>query len=609
MTEHVKKRLRQQRPDRVIGLRPTGTLRHHISSLRARCCPFKKANVVYPFIVIEAKAAENSNFPAMLRQTAFVMRTCLRLQQNLRRETRMPHQCLVWSFLILGEEWRLYAAVPDGLGVVSTGNHSLKCVHAALTLKQQIFDLWHGTVLFPEGALQLLLIIEYLCDWGCEVYRTSVLTCLAGGRDSFLSSRLSPSGTDISSQLSETGLTSSRAMSLPSRASLTRELLNGDAIGTPIETSPNPLEIEPLLQIDDATLLDGQDVHHWRRWVANEQESGSWVSKATIRHSNQVELSFLQMTMPAEVDLLRVFLTSWFPALTLKEAARKLLTSLQDDNLAVTASVKATSWQENQVNRFTLEVRALVYFRSALKPENWEIARHVLAILCDPKALKGLCEIAELNPNDQPTSDRCVDADCEPFKQAINWVKAVGGTTSAGLALRRRQLYLRSVSNNDGSSKFEWMISRPEQEGGVLEHLLERISQTSESCEEGVPEILTPYIKRFRRTYIVPQGRDEQGPPATALKIPDLRTSGALIKKPTTGWPEDTQDFCFLITNDNVRFDDIAKLGQLLEDTRRAKELYVIVRKKATYHQGDLALIDWWIRVLKNQSPYDTFFE
>lgn len=122
LPEPLRKRLKRRRPDRVIGLGVTRTLRQYLPSLRTRYCPFRKVNVVYPFIVIEAKTAESggASFGSILRQTAFVVRTCLRLQQNLQDDTGIPHQCIVWSFAIMGEEWRLYAAVPNGLnGVVS----------------------------------------------------------------------------------------------------------------------------------------------------------------------------------------------------------------------------------------------------------------------------------------------------------------------------------------------------------------------------------------------------------------------------------------------------------------------------------------------------------
>lgn len=118
--EQLKKRLKR-RPDRVLGLGVTRTLRRYLPASRAKYCPFRKANVAYPFMVIETKTAENysATFGSILRQNAFVIRTCLRLQQNLQKDTGIPHQCIVWSFAIMGEEWRLYAAVPNGSKVVS----------------------------------------------------------------------------------------------------------------------------------------------------------------------------------------------------------------------------------------------------------------------------------------------------------------------------------------------------------------------------------------------------------------------------------------------------------------------------------------------------------
>lgn len=120
LPDHLTKLLKRRKPDGVIGLGVTKTLRRYLPDLRSKCSPFKNTNVVYPFVVIEAKAAESkdANFGSILRQTAFVVRTCLRLQQNLREDTGIPHQCIVWSFGNIGEEWRLSAAVPNGTKVV-----------------------------------------------------------------------------------------------------------------------------------------------------------------------------------------------------------------------------------------------------------------------------------------------------------------------------------------------------------------------------------------------------------------------------------------------------------------------------------------------------------
>lgn len=175
VTPQMKKRLKRQRPDRVIGLAPTRTFKRLLPSLRSRCSPFKKKNVLYPFIVIEAKSAENNSsasFGSMLRQTAFVVRTCLRLQQNLRKESGVEHQCLVWNFLIMGEEWRLYAGVPKGEGVVSLKLCSYSCFQdVVLTIDSNslIFgmDRWSSKM----GHF------NYCLSWTISV--TGLVTCIA----------------------------------------------------------------------------------------------------------------------------------------------------------------------------------------------------------------------------------------------------------------------------------------------------------------------------------------------------------------------------------------------------------------------------------------------
>ena len=49
---------------------------------------------------------------------------------------------------------------------------------------QGVITLWYGNILFQDAALQLLQLVETVCEWGRDVYRQGVLNCLAGGRES-----------------------------------------------------------------------------------------------------------------------------------------------------------------------------------------------------------------------------------------------------------------------------------------------------------------------------------------------------------------------------------------------------------------------------------------
>jgi len=111
--------LRVQEPDRVIGLRLTRTIAERIAADRFRKnthTPFSGKDVLYPFVVVEAKREKGpvAGFSGIEHQSAFPIRTCLRLQQNLQQETGIDLQCLVWFFAFRGEEWRVYGAAPDG---------------------------------------------------------------------------------------------------------------------------------------------------------------------------------------------------------------------------------------------------------------------------------------------------------------------------------------------------------------------------------------------------------------------------------------------------------------------------------------------------------------
>lgn len=435
----------------------------------------------------------------------------------------------------------------------------------------------------------------------------SIIRCLTGGGPNILNPRLSPSGTDTSSMAGDAELIALRAMSLPSRSSLVPELSNDGMTGLDRNGSPEFPEIELLVQISPATLLDREDIYSWWRWAATEQDLLPWTQKATIRHSNLVELGFLQVTMPEEIHLLEICLKSCFPDLFVKDAARKLLVSLQDDNLAVTTLVKATSWRGNQLDESILEVRALVYFRSGLRSRDWQITRRILCILCSEKAVEGLAQIAKLSPFIHWSSNRSDAAQCKRFLQEINSLNLIRGAQSAGLALMRCQLSLRAVRDNAGSSIYEWIKFSPQRDDGLTEgDLYEIVLRSLKKQEISTPDLLTLYIKKTLFLYIVPVGNGQQEPPATDLEIPNFKTQGVLIKKSKVDWVETTQNFCFLVINEKVRFDDDARLGQLLEESKRAKEWFAIANTNAKIDKGDRALIDQWVQILKGHVPQDT---
>lgn len=181
--ESVRRALgRLEHPDRVYGLVQTKTFERALCSPSSkgthagsgsmlvneaiRITSFKQVGepLLFPFLILEAKSAKGEDFDSIQKQTAFSIRTLLKIQADLRSECgqRVNSQGgpLVWFLYHRGEDWRVAACFID-----DTNGQASYC----------IFDLWTGVLSSKDGALQLLLIIDHIFDWARDIYRPTVL--------------------------------------------------------------------------------------------------------------------------------------------------------------------------------------------------------------------------------------------------------------------------------------------------------------------------------------------------------------------------------------------------------------------------------------------------
>ncbi|CZR61916.1 uncharacterized protein PAC_11813 [Phialocephala subalpina] len=172
---------KKEEPDRVFGLRSTKRLDRLLrwtedrrvssggkmigDSLRST--PFRPDGepIVFPFLVLEAKSEKGrDNFSDIETQTAFAVHSLLTLQEDLRTaagdDSEWESGSLVWFLAYKGEQWRVSAAYIDYL--LGIRHH-------------HIVDLWDGRILSASGALQLLLIVDYIFDWARDVYREAII--------------------------------------------------------------------------------------------------------------------------------------------------------------------------------------------------------------------------------------------------------------------------------------------------------------------------------------------------------------------------------------------------------------------------------------------------
>ncbi|KAM0452045.1 hypothetical protein ACHAPV_009669 [Trichoderma viride] len=189
---------KKEKPDRVYGLRRTRNIQlllHDIATQRpdpeastdpgqtgrpsARRFMNQPMNAkgdrqLFPFLVLEAKTGSSDEWHAINMQTAFSIRTFLDSQQQLHSAASAlvsdwKARPMVWFFSNKGENWRLCAAYTE----VAPAERD-----RVGTTVYRIIDVWHGCTTSRDGALQLLLLVDYLFDWARDRYREDIIGAL-----------------------------------------------------------------------------------------------------------------------------------------------------------------------------------------------------------------------------------------------------------------------------------------------------------------------------------------------------------------------------------------------------------------------------------------------
>lgn len=195
---------RKEHPDRVFGLRETKQFDEALSCPMAsqpsrtlgsvlRISPFKNVGepLLFPFLILEAKSEKGSDdWDSIEKQTAFPIRTLLKLQQDLYDYTNEKSHWrdgpLVWFLSNKGEDWRVYGCFTDITNEIleyvrltrkryAIITNCIICTIIQLTSIQRIVSLWKGSMRSKDEASQLLLIIDHIFDWARDSYTRSLL--------------------------------------------------------------------------------------------------------------------------------------------------------------------------------------------------------------------------------------------------------------------------------------------------------------------------------------------------------------------------------------------------------------------------------------------------
>ena len=114
----------------MIGLAKTASLKSYLGSdsfTGLRHTPFSDEDIYYPFLICEAKSEQRGpGFAAIEAQTALPIRTCIKLQEDLKQRRSYPLTPFVWFLAYQGDEWRVAACIKHAEAYVSFFSMSLR---------------------------------------------------------------------------------------------------------------------------------------------------------------------------------------------------------------------------------------------------------------------------------------------------------------------------------------------------------------------------------------------------------------------------------------------------------------------------------------------------
>ncbi|CAM1508637.1 Fc.00g054850.m01.CDS01 [Cosmosporella sp. VM-42] len=188
----VSKRLSKeiQKPDKVFGLRQTRNIENllhdtiktppqsreepepaQVHELLSQPLSQNGDPILFPFLIMEAKSGTSAtDWHSIQLQTAFPIRTFLEAQHHLRTTSGdLSHrqlEPLVWFLSNKGEDWRLSIAYTRN-GTPKSGTVG--------EIDYRVVDVWSGSIATLDGAIQLLLLVDYIFDWARDIYREDVI--------------------------------------------------------------------------------------------------------------------------------------------------------------------------------------------------------------------------------------------------------------------------------------------------------------------------------------------------------------------------------------------------------------------------------------------------
>ncbi|GFG09692.1 hypothetical protein IFM5058_04552 [Aspergillus udagawae] len=573
-----------RKPDRIIGLEHTASLKQLLPrSQSLRHSPFTDGLVSYPFVLIEAKSEKGSpGFESVERQSAFPLRTLLKLQQDLQQVNQVSISPLVWFMANQGDEWRVYACLVDGT-------------------RYRIIDLWHGCMLSLDDALQMLLIVDHICDWARDIFRPNLLRCLSGRDDVWRDE----TPASIYPECPPRADSRSDTATLTSLRSITRRTHSLSLDPAPRDSQVNGFADPRSLDFEGRSdIVFHEEPHPYLRYSQSSSHLPPWRQHATIRHSDMVHFSFHILSIPEDASQIQKALESLGESSSSLRDTCSLLLQLMDDVESVTVTMNAiykleAMWTDRPHSPNALAdhpVRARVLFNTYLR-EDWQVVRELHCIVASRFALRTLALVATgrnlVTPHLGNIPEITVDTD------GVRALRRFSGSDSLAAALSAA--YLRLVTNISEATETNscWRILRGLTEENSLFNFEKNIAlkqagnPTSVKREAIVCGSSVPI--ELKSLYDSTEGLD--------------RTGAILIKRPLF-WTTESPGFCLMVL-DGTSFTNPIELGLKLSLVCEGPKpnIYITGSEKGKQanplsHRDEIG-ISRWIEILSGRLPDD----
>jgi hypothetical protein len=481
-----------------------------------------------------------------------------------------------------------------------------------MMISKQVIDLWMGRATSRDGALQLLHIIDFICDWARNIFRFEILCCLAGGRENLrhtsptYASRFSTQEPRQGSPMGNQGNLGTQSNTDPDSDTDTVGLTETASLGiltlddTIMEDQPVPIGDQGIESYENTTS------HPLLRWANTSLHQAPWTKHATIRHSNMSLFMFSHLPLPEDPDTLVECLqqVSGQGAESLSDIARDLISSFLDYTGAMTTTLNRILQLKNEWlkegNDVTTgsewPVRALFSFRTCVRSFDWQIVRELWCISCTLRAVQRLATIADIDFEAlcAPTG---WSTDMPSFSSSVfRSLHSLTQKDSARAAINSTVLYLTIQVGECGQHSCQW-ISREASEDisksfsllspsvcchGTLASLVDKGTALMEVLEKPLP---TDLKRRL-------------GPQLSA-------SGGEVLLCKGRHWPETAPKWCLMVLNE-LDFGDNRELRRSLARAKDKRECYTFAfrgshdeagepTKELIDHNVDGRFLDMWI--------------